>query len=150
MVGRVPSILRNTADAPLVRVRRGREGHPEFPHDRGVGQGPLRGEPDAAEVRKLARELAAEFGREHIIENFRVKSTEPVLITHAVAVEAVPGNVSVDNAERSRGPRVLKAVESTPGQIPRQSFFASDDYHPAPGNPASGNAPRGNVLNFHA
>ena len=151
MVERVPSNLQNAGNAPPVRVRRGGgEGYPEFPHDRGADQGPLRGEPGAAEVRKLARELEAEFGREHIVENFRVRPTEPILIAHSVAVEAVPGIAPADDAERNRGPLVLEAVASAPGQNLRQSFSVSGDYHPAPGYPASGGAPRGNVLNFHA
>ena len=147
MVERVPSNLRNMGGAPPVRVRRGGgEGYPEFPHDRETGRGTHRAGPDRAEVQKLARELAAEFGREHIVENFRVKPTGPVLI----AVDAAPGNAPADEPERKRGPRVLEAVESAPGRTLRQSFSISGDYRPALGNPASGGAPRGDILNFRA
>lgn len=151
MVERVPSNLRNMGDAPPVRVRRGGgEGYPDFSRGREADQDTRRAEPDRTEVQKLARELAAEFGRERIVENFRVKPTEPVLIARAVVVDAAPGNAHADDAERKRGPRVLEAVESAPGRISRQSFTISGDYRPALGNPVSGGARRGNILNFRA
>ena len=147
MVERVPSNLRNTGDAPPVRVRRGGgEGDPDYFSGRGAGQETRRVEPDNAEVQKLARELAAEFGREHIVENFRVKPTEPVLI----AVDAAPGSAPADEPEQNRGPFVLEAVESAPGHILRQPFSFSSDYRPVPGNPASGGTRRGDILNFRA
>ncbi len=149
MVERVSSNLRNTGDAPPVRVRRGGgEGGPDFSRSREAGKETHRFEPNRAEVQKLARELAAEFGREHIVENFRVKPTGPVLIARAVGV--APGNAPADEPEQNRGPLVLEAVESAPGQILRQPFSISGDYHPVPGNPASGGAPRGDILNFRA
>ncbi len=149
MVERVSSNFRNTGDALPVRVRRGGgEGDPDYSRGREAGKENRRTEPDRAEVKKLARELAAEFGREHIVENSRVKLTEPVLI--ARAVDAPPGNAPANGPERNRGPLVLEAVESAPGPILRQPFPVSDNYHSAPESPASGGAPRGDILNFRA
>ncbi len=146
MVERVPSISRNMGGAPPVRERRGGgEGYPDFSRGREAGQGTQPGGPDLAQVQKLARELAAEFGREHIVENFRVKPTGPVSIARAVAVDAAPGSAPADGPERKISPRVLEAVETAPGRIHPQSFSISGDYRPA-----SGGAPRGDILNFHA
>ena len=130
MVDRVLSHLRNAGNAQPVRGRRmGREGLPEFPRDRKTDRDTRHSEPDPAEVRALARELAAGFGREHFVANSLVKHTEPALVARAVAVDAVAGKPPAE----SMGQRVLEAVESPPGE-----------------RPGSNDAPRGNILNFHA
>lgn len=135
MAGRIPFQLSIPGGArPIGATRGGRKDLPEFPHGEKAGPEPRREEPDSAEVRKLARKLASEFGREYLLASSRVRPAGSDSIADVVAVQSIHGITGVEG----RGPRLLEAVETAPNRISRLGISRSSG------------KPRGAILNFLA
>lgn len=107
------------------------------------------GEPDSQEVRKLARELAAEFEREHVVDAFPAQSVmEVVFEARTDSASEVLGLIRSEPLNAS-APRVFEAVESKPQ---RDIQLSTSDLHAAYTSVFSSSAVarRGTLLNFQA